>query len=151
IGRRMVEERERACDEEVLRLGNTPHAYAEGILNICKFYAESPLVCASGVTGGNLKKRIEKIMARRNAHNLDWTRKSLLATVGIAAAIGPIATGVICVPSSHAQSQSAAANTPAFEVASVKPNKSATGRNSMDRSPGGGFIATNATLKTLIK
>jgi bla regulator protein BlaR1 len=151
IGKRMVDERERACDEEVLRLGNTPHAYAEGILNICKFYVESPLVCASGVTGADLKKRIEKIMAHRCAHNLDWTRKSLLATVGIAAAIGPIAMGVIWAPSSHAQSQSAAVNTAAFEVASVKPNKSATGRWTMDRSPGGGFSATNATLKMLIK
>ena len=150
IGRRMLEERERACDEEVLRLGNTPHAYAEGILNVCKYYVESPLACASGVTGANLKKRIEKIMAHRSARNLDWTRKSLLATVGIAAVISPIVVGVMA-PSSRAQSQSAAATAPAFDVASVKPNKSSTGRNSMDRSPGGGFSATNATLKGLIK
>jgi bla regulator protein blaR1 len=32
IGKRMVEERERACDEEVLRLGSEPRVYAEGIL-----------------------------------------------------------------------------------------------------------------------
>src|SRR5665213_2347577 len=47
IGKRMVEERELACDEEVLQALNEPRAYAEGILNVCKLYAESPLVCVS--------------------------------------------------------------------------------------------------------
>jgi bla regulator protein blaR1 len=36
IGARLVEEREHACDEEVLSLGNDPRDYAEGILNVCK-------------------------------------------------------------------------------------------------------------------
>jgi beta-lactamase regulating signal transducer with metallopeptidase domain len=58
IGRRLVDERERACDEEVLRLGNEPQVYAEGILNVCRIYLESPLRCMSGVTGSDLKKRI---------------------------------------------------------------------------------------------
>jgi bla regulator protein BlaR1 len=62
LGARLVDERERACDEEVLRLGNTPRVYAEGILKVCQLYAQSPLVCASGVTGANLKVRIETIM-----------------------------------------------------------------------------------------
>ena len=43
IGARLVEERERACDEEVLSLGSEPRVYAEGILNVCKLYVESPL------------------------------------------------------------------------------------------------------------
>ncbi|HXE12019.1 MAG TPA: M56 family metallopeptidase, partial [Bryobacteraceae bacterium] len=48
IGARMMEERERACDEEVLRLGNQPQVYAESILKACQFYLESPLACISG-------------------------------------------------------------------------------------------------------
>lgn len=36
IGSRMVEERERACDEAVLAGGSDPQAYAEGILQVCK-------------------------------------------------------------------------------------------------------------------
>jgi bla regulator protein blaR1 len=43
IGARLVEERERACDEEVLRQGSDPQVYAEGILKVCKSYLESPL------------------------------------------------------------------------------------------------------------
>jgi beta-lactamase regulating signal transducer with metallopeptidase domain len=53
---RMVEERERACDEEVLRQSGDPEAYAEGILNVWKFYTKSPLVCVSGVTGSDLQE-----------------------------------------------------------------------------------------------
>ena len=51
IGARLVEERERACDEEVLRRGNEPHVYAEGILNVCKFYLESPIDLCVGSDG----------------------------------------------------------------------------------------------------
>ena len=77
IGKRMVEERERACDEEVLREFGEPKAYAEGILNVCKLYVESPLRCVSGVTGGsNLKKRIEAIMANRVARRLNFGKEA---------------------------------------------------------------------------
>ena len=84
IGSRLIDERERACDEEVLRLGSEPQVYAEGILNVCKFYLESPLPCASGVTGSDLKKRIEAIMTNRIAHRLTTARKVLLASAAIA-------------------------------------------------------------------
>lgn len=52
----MIQERERACDEEVLQLCGEPRTYADGILNVCKLYLESPLECVSGITGSNLKK-----------------------------------------------------------------------------------------------
>src|SRR5579864_1398465 len=57
IGARLVEERERACDEAVLAHGSEAQVYAEGILNVCKSYMGSPLRCMSGVTGSDLKKR----------------------------------------------------------------------------------------------
>jgi bla regulator protein BlaR1 len=66
IGARLVDERERACDEHVLRVFREPRAYAEGILKVCKLYVESPLTCVSGVTGStNIKKRIDDIMNNR--------------------------------------------------------------------------------------
>ena len=40
LGARLMDERERACDEEVLRLGTRPNVYAEGILRVCKLYLE---------------------------------------------------------------------------------------------------------------
>ena len=55
IGARLVDERERACDEDVLRRGSEPEIYAESILRTCRFSIESPLACVAGVTGADLK------------------------------------------------------------------------------------------------
>ena len=106
IGARLVEERERACDEEVLRLGNEPTVYAEGILNVCKHYQESPLTCVSGVTGSDLKKRIEDIMGNRVAHRLSLGRALLLIIAAVTMLAGPIAVGVVQATAVRLQSTS---------------------------------------------
>ncbi|HXU49206.1 MAG TPA: M56 family metallopeptidase, partial [Candidatus Binatia bacterium] len=98
IGARLVEERENACDEEVMRLGGEPETYAEGILEVCKFYTESPVVCVSGVSGADLKKRIVRIMSPRFAQKLTIGAKLLLASVAIAAIAVPLAYGAIAAP-----------------------------------------------------
>ena len=77
IGARLVEERERACDEAVCRRAAKPQAYAEGILNVCKFYVESPLECVSGVTGADLKKRIVRIMSRACCPQTEFQQEAL--------------------------------------------------------------------------
>ena len=111
IGARLVEERERACDEGVLSLGNEPRTYADAILTVCKLYVESPLVCVSGVTGANLKRRIEAILTNRTGEGLNRARKFLLAAAGMAALAGPVAIGVLIgvghAPAIHAQSPAA--------------------------------------------
>src|SRR5262249_28263243 len=116
IGARLVEERERACDEEVVRQGAEPLVYAEGILSVCKFYLQSPLACASGVTGADLKKRIEAIVANRIAPGLSTARKLLLAAAGFAAIGLPVLIGLWRAPSGYAQSQEKLV----FDVASIK-------------------------------
>ncbi len=83
IGARMVEERERACDEEVLRSGKEPEVYAEGILKVCRFYIESPIECVAGVTGSDLKRRIEEIMTRSIALELDLAEKAAARDCGV--------------------------------------------------------------------
>jgi bla regulator protein BlaR1 len=62
IGKRLVDERERACDERVLARGRPPGTYAESILETCRLCIASPLVNVSGVTGGDLKRRIVRIV-----------------------------------------------------------------------------------------
>jgi bla regulator protein BlaR1 len=147
IGARLVVERECACDEDVLRLGSEPHVYAEAILSVCKHYLESPLVCVSGITGSDLKRRINAIMARHLAQNLNFPRKLLLATGGIAAIAIPIAIGFVNAPVSRAQSTETG---PRFEVASIKPSNSAD-RRPLFRMEPGGLAAANATVKRLIE
>jgi bla regulator protein BlaR1 len=119
IGARLVDERERACDEDVVRLGSEPRVYAEGILNVCKHYLQSPLSCVAGVTGSNLQKRIEAIMSNRIAAKLNFPRKVALAVLGITALAMPILVGVVDAPAIRAQTSPA--ETPKFEVVSVKP------------------------------
>jgi bla regulator protein BlaR1 len=147
IGARLVEERERACDEEVLRMGSEPQAYAEGILNVCKFYVESPLACVSGVTGSNLKKRIEEIMTHQIARKIDFGRKLLLTAAAFAAIAAPVAIGIMETRQLRAQQQ-AAAPIP-FEVASVKSNKS-TDRPQLQALPGGTLTIKNAALNIVV-
>lgn len=95
IGARLVEERECACDEAVLSIGSEPRTYADAILSVCKLYLESPIVCAPGVTGANLKRRIEAIMNSRTGQGLSHVKKLLLTAAGIAALAGPIAVGLV--------------------------------------------------------
>jgi uncharacterized protein (TIGR03435 family) len=114
IGGRLVEERERACDEEVLRLGNEPLIYAEGILNVCKNYLESPLRSVSGVSGSNLKKRIQAILTGNVTGDLNFTKKLTLAAAAMWAVAIPFVVGM-----THAATMQNARVT--FEVASVRP------------------------------
>src|ERR1700678_1894810 len=79
LGARLVEERERACDEEVLQLGIAAQIYAESILKTCEYCVESPLACISGVTGADLKQRIIRIMTRGPEEKLGLASKLLLA------------------------------------------------------------------------
>jgi bla regulator protein BlaR1 len=107
LGARLVEERELACDEEVLQLGNSPSIYAESILKTCEFCVESPLACVSGVTGAELKERIVRIMTPNLAKKLSPSRRLLLASVGVAAVVGPVLFGLWNTPRVRAQSPDA--------------------------------------------
>lgn len=136
LGARLIEERERACDEEVLLTGAEPRVYAEGILTICELYLEAPLSCVSGVTGANLRQRIERIMTHRVGMRLSFARRIALALAGAAAVAAPVLVGVLNAP---ADAQSAAASRPKFEVASIKLCKLQAGRmrgGGDDSSPG---------------
>jgi uncharacterized protein (TIGR03435 family) len=130
IGKRMVEERERACDEEVLRLGNEPRGYAEAILTVCKAYVESPVICVSGVGGANLRKRIAAIMSGRAVGGLSLPKKAALAATGAASLLVPVAIGMQR-QSIDAQSRpgltSSATIRPTFDVAAIKACKEADG------------------------
>jgi bla regulator protein blaR1 len=93
LGSRLEEERERACDEEVLRLTGEPQAYAEGVLKVCEFYLTSPVFCAAGVTGADLKIRIKSIVANRSECELNFAKKVLLAAATATVIAVPITVG----------------------------------------------------------
>ena len=93
--RQLVKERELACDEAVLQLGNEAAVYAESILNVCKFYTEPSIACISGVTGSELKQRITRIMSGQGVRKLDLRRKATLALTCVLAVGVPLAAGFL--------------------------------------------------------
>jgi len=145
IGARLVDERERACDEAVLSLGNEPQVYAEGILNVCKTYLESPLRCVSGVTGSDLKKRVQAILTGRVAGNLTFAKRVALAVAGVAAVSLPVLVGIMNAPAIRAQS---ASGRPSFEVASIKPDPE---QGSMAVRPLPGRLIAAASVRVLMQ
>ncbi len=152
LGARLVEERERACDEQVLESGAESKTYAESILQICKFCVGSPLTCVSGVTGADLKKRIQRIMAGRVARELDLGKKLLLAAAGVLAIALPVALGVSNATPGRAQSQDAAPTAPAYESGSITPSQTGAGpANARMMFGPGTFMASGVPLQAIIK
>jgi bla regulator protein BlaR1 len=158
IGGRLVQERERACDERVLGLLQNPRAYADGIVNVCKLYVGVPLPCVPGVSSSDLRRRIERIM--RNETGDAVPRRTRIA-LGIAASlilIVPIIGGAVTAPPGATPSQ-APARPPlsttnsalAFQAVSVKQNVSGSVFSRVDvRSPGR-FSAVNVPAALLIR
>jgi hypothetical protein len=67
-------------------------------------------------------------------------------------AAGLLAAAGLCAPYLGAQSAGVSASTtPAFEVASVKPNNSGDGRVAIIAQPGGRISMTNVTLRLMIR
>jgi uncharacterized protein (TIGR03435 family) len=151
IGAQLITERERACDEEVIRRGSEREAYAESILKTCQFFVESPLSCVSGVTGSDLKKRIEEIMTKESAPAIGNWRKALLTAAGVVAFVTPVAVGALNPPP-QTRELPALATLPAFDAVSIRPNVSAGsgGRTGGAMQPER-FSVQNATLKTIVR
>ena len=150
LGTRLIEERERACDEAVLQSGSEAEVYAEGILNVCKFYVESPLACVSGVTGSDLKQRIVRIMTQRLGDNLSMGRKVVLASAGLAVLAGPLVFGLARNSQENGQQAASTEPRPFFEVATIKPN-SAEGIKRMLMMFPGKFSTVGIPLSELIR
>lgn len=151
LGARLVDERERACDEAVLELGSDRHTYAESILKTCEFCIGLPLRCVSGVTGADLKQRITKIMTQPVVNKLDWRKKILLAFASVLAIAAPVLFGLARGTRQSVAPQSADASneTYGYEVASIKPEKSGSMMFRVLNTPDG-FSATT-TVQMLIR
>lgn len=178
LGARLVEERERACDEAVLSAGSAAEIYAEGLLRTCRFSIDSALPCAAGVTGGELRSRVRGIMTHAAVRRLNAGAKWLLGAACIAMVAVPLCFGLTHPtrsftplplpvlmqavpppppPSPPAQSGEQGssepgtppAKVPEFAVTSIKPDKSGTMMVRMMFQPDG-FSATNVSLKQLI-
>lgn len=132
LGSRLIEERERACDEDVVRLGSNPETYARSILETCRFQMESPVACVSGVTGSDLRTRIERIMSHDSARLLTVWRKALLAVVAVTALIGPVLAGSVQGPDRAKDDPAATHATSIGEPARLSPGQTLRAYSLMD-------------------
>jgi bla regulator protein BlaR1 len=153
IERKMIEERERACDEAVLHSGRYAEIYADSLLKVGRFCAEPPLPCVSGTTGGDLSKRIRSIMTSRSIE-LGIGKRLMLSVFGVAILAGPVAFGLMQQAPPTGQILHATGPLPSFEVVSVKPSHSGSGFSSFGAAGHGApldrFIAKDVSIKKLI-
>jgi len=104
----LLKGRERAWDEAILQSGKKADLYAKSILNVCKFYVESPMVYVSGVTGSDLKKRVVRIVTEQVSYVLNLGRKLLLGQVVTVAVTVPVLFGLLHINHACAQTMVAA-------------------------------------------
>jgi beta-lactamase regulating signal transducer with metallopeptidase domain len=100
IGRRLLEERERACDEAVLERGHDPGEYAAGILAVCRHCRGSRLAGtqtgqAMSALSGDLTSRIRNIL-----HAAPPAAIGIIKSVGLTACVAfalsvPLFAGVV--------------------------------------------------------
>jgi beta-lactamase regulating signal transducer with metallopeptidase domain len=102
LGTRLLQERERACDEKVLELGSERRIYAESILKTCRFCANLPLPCLSGATGADLNRRIVDVMTGQTGRKLNPGKRLLLGTAGLVAIAVPTLLGSLHNAAAHA-------------------------------------------------
>ena len=138
IGAQLIKERERACDEEVLRRGAEPRVYAEGIAAVCRTYARSPWSVAAGVSGWSIKHRVEEIMNNCRSRELTRVRTAALIAAGACVLAMPIATGVLNAPALLAQTQPLRFKSVTIKTCSPGPNE----------RKGAGFTSEGGVLRT---
>jgi beta-lactamase regulating signal transducer with metallopeptidase domain len=107
IERQLIAEREFACDEMVVRYGAPPEDYVAGILKVCRFHLAGASTEVSGVTGSNLKKRMEEIMSYSLRKPVPHAPKLLLGVVIASMTLIPMTAGFLKLSSVYGQAKPA--------------------------------------------
>ena len=95
IDRKLSEERERACDEEVLRLRQSPEAYISGILKVVRACVEQRLVGTSSIGGSSLKRRMVHLLSTGPPSKLGVLERALIIGFGLGLAIFSVCAGFV--------------------------------------------------------
>jgi TonB family protein len=110
LGARLVEEREHACDDDVVLAGHDRGTYAEAILKVCESCVAARLACVPGVSGGSLSSRIERIIGGHVMIHLSAAKRTVLAALVAAIAGAPVALGLLTGAIATAQAPSSASD-----------------------------------------
>jgi uncharacterized protein (TIGR03435 family) len=156
IGARLVATREQACDEHVVAETTEPIAYAEGIASVCRRYVEAPHMAVAGVSGADVKARIDAILTHRIGLRLTLPKQLVLATAAVVTLAVPIVSGAI-EAAAFAAGQLPGTTPPGppvdpetrFEVASIKPFDAAGGGKMWISITPGRYDVSGAPMRLL--
>ena len=81
IDRRLIAERERACDERVIEVLHDTKVYASSLIKITGLRLGLQVSGAASMAGVNLKARIENIMKGKTKRTTGWLLRLLLSAV----------------------------------------------------------------------
>jgi len=98
MGARLLEERERACDEEVLEMGSEPQVYAESILKACEFCGGSSAGVRIGSNGRRSQETDCADHVRARGREIGSWQKLLLLTICSTAVAVPDVMGLVNSP-----------------------------------------------------
>jgi bla regulator protein BlaR1 len=165
IRAKLMDERERACDETVLASGVDIDIYARSIVRVCKLQVEGQGDVMAWVTGGNLKERIQRILSNISSETLSPGRKCFLAAAAILVVMLPISLGVMNTQEANAQTdvsfransssfqgemsdaRQQATETLKFDVASVRPSKETDSSSTVPLGPGAVYPQSDGILR----
>jgi hypothetical protein len=94
IGRQLLEERERACDEAVLEKGHDGAEYASGILEVCR-HCRGSISVSSAATGGSLTERVRYILGSGRPASPGVVKVMSLLLISLAVASVPLVAGAV--------------------------------------------------------
>jgi beta-lactamase regulating signal transducer with metallopeptidase domain len=95
IGRRLLDERERACDEAVLARGHDPGEYAAGILAVCRHCAAARSRHAVGALAGDLAQRVRQILKSHAPLSLGFAKAFGLTACTLILTGAPLVAGAL--------------------------------------------------------
>lgn len=110
LGRRLLLERERACDEAVLTAGHDAQVYGESILKVCRFCLPGSHGWSAAAAGSDLRTRMSAILNGPSAIRLTLAKRALLIAALSFAVLVPLLFGSVSTPAAAVQGATASAS-----------------------------------------
>ena len=142
IGRRLLAEREQACDDMVVRRGGGAAVYAKGIAKVCRYCLGWEVAGLAKATGSDLRQRIERIISNRAGQRTSAAQVLTLAALAAGVLTLSLASGEEgnARPDFRLDEGAAAVIDPRFEV-KLSPSPPATTDAVAQASPHAGPAA----------
>jgi uncharacterized protein (TIGR03435 family) len=154
ISARIRVERELCCDDLAIQMCGDRMAYARALVTVEQLRVSRPQFGVAA-TDGPLVKRMRRILGSAETrecrrHEVSVVAATVLA-IGLIAGIQAVATGSRLASSTQTRQVASVPSRAAFEVASVKANRSGLIEAGLRPAPDGSLVAHNTPLWSLLE